>query len=96
MIFGVSSGQATAYTSVHMGKDWRETFRTELKRLDNLADYVREVGRPYRTVQSWKLGDRSPPPEAARELASYLRSRSRALAAAADTLDAAAPPAEEE
>lgn len=84
-----------ACSFVRMGNEWRTRFRETLATL-NVADYARAVDRPYRTVQDWKLGNRNPPPEALHELAGYLRSQARAFAAAADELEAVAPPREED
>jgi hypothetical protein len=73
-----------------MDTKWRETHRVALGRI-NLADYARWSGRPYRTVQDWRRGQRQPPPEALPELVRYLRNRATTLAAIADQLKAVAP-----
>ena len=72
-----------------MDTKWRETYRAALGRI-NLADYARWSGRPYRTVQDWRHGQRQPPPEALPELVGYLRDRATTLAATADQLEAVA------
>ena len=77
-----------------MNTEWRETYRAALSRT-NLAAYARWSGRPYRTVQDWRRGQRQPPPRALHELVRYLRDRATKLAAIADQLEAAAPREEE-
>ncbi len=75
---------------VRMGNDWRTTYREVLDSL-NVADYARSIGRPYRTIQDWRLGRRNPPPEALTELVAFLRSKSQAYGTAAQRLEAVAP-----
>ena len=73
-----------------MNTEWREAYRSVLGRI-NVAEYARWSGRPYRTVQDWRRGQRQPPPEALQELVRYLRDRAATLAATADRLEALAP-----
>jgi hypothetical protein len=78
----------------HMGKALEALY---LKALDllNLSDVSRETGRGYRTLKAYRGRDRRITSEAARELASYLRSRGRLLNEAADKLEAALAKEEE-
>lgn len=46
------------------------------------------TGKGYRTLQAYLYGDRTPTPEAAREIAAYLRSRSVEFAEIAEELEA--------
>ena len=78
-----------------MGENWGKAFRRELAKV-NLADFARYSGRPYPTVRAWHYGKRRAPPGALHELVAYLRQVSHAHAAAADKLEAVAPPQEEE
>jgi DNA-binding transcriptional regulator YiaG len=73
-----------------MNTEWREAYRAALGRI-NVADYARWAGRPYRTVQDWRRGQRQPPPGALRELVRYLHDHATTLAATADQLEAVAP-----
>lgn len=53
-----------------------------------LGDVAEGSGIAYRTLHALKLGTRRVSPNAARGLVRYLRRRAKALARAADTLDA--------
>lgn len=72
----------------HMGDELRGRYREALD-LVNVSELARETGRALRTLQAYKYGERRVTDEAARELVDYLEARSRALAAAADSLAAA-------
>ena len=73
----------------HMGSDQIRDRYLEALDLVSLADLSRESGRAYRTLTSYRLGERRVTEAAAQELAVYLRSRSESLMAAAAALEAA-------
>lgn len=52
--------------------------------------FAEGTGRAYPTIQAYKYGQRVPTPQAAREIAAYLRSQAVEYAEVADALDAAA------
>ena len=54
-----------------------------------LADVAKQMGRPYRTLQSYRLGERRVTPDAGRELAAFLRARAVVLTTAAERIEAA-------
>lgn len=72
----------------HMGKRVEDSYLGAL-RLLNLAELSRETGRGYRTLKSYRTGERRITEAAAKELVEYLRARSDKLSAAADALAAA-------
>ena len=55
----------------------------------NLKDLARESGRGYRTLHSYRLGERRISEAAVREMLEYIRERSEKLTAAANALEAA-------
>lgn len=55
-----------------------------------LGDVAEASGRTYRTLRAYRYGDRRVTPDAARDLATYLRQRSEELAEAAERLEAVA------
>ena len=61
----------------------------EALQLVNLSDLARETGRGYRTLTSYRSGERRVTAAAAHELLMYLVRRATALTAAATTLRAA-------
>ena len=79
-----------------MSEKLRNAYREALGALGSLAHVARTMGVPYRTLQNRKLGNRGVTTRAALELVRHLRSRSGALAAAADRLEAAATVDQEE
>ncbi len=74
-----------------MSKDLRTAFigALELARA-TIGDIGEAIGRSYRSLMSYRSGERRITPDAARLLASYLRSRSEMFTAAADELEAEA------
>lgn len=60
-----------------------------------LTQYAEGTGKPFPTLRAYRYGLRTPPPEAAREIAEYLRSRANEFAEVADKLEAAAAEEEE-
>lgn len=75
--------------STYMESQLRELVRQALVLLP-LADWAEGTGRGYSTLQAYRSGDRNPTPAAARELATYLRSRAEEFSEMADALEAAA------
>ena len=71
-----------------MGKDLEQQYLAALKGL-NLAQISRETGRSLRSLHSYVSGDRRVTEPAARELAGFLRSRSKTFIAAAERIEAA-------
>ena len=61
----------------------------EALELVNLSDLARETGRGYRTLTSYRSGERRVTAAAAHELLTYLDGRARAVTTAAETLRAA-------
>jgi hypothetical protein len=58
--------------------------------LASITDVARGIDRVRRTVHMYRAGHRRVTPEAARDLAAYLRERAKAFLAAADELERAA------
>ena len=52
-----------------------------------LEDVAKAVGRSYRTVMAYRLGQRAVPDEVLRDLAAFMRKHSAGLAKAADRLE---------
>jgi transcriptional regulator with XRE-family HTH domain len=52
-----------------------------------MEDYARALGKSSSALRRYRLGNRAPTPEFCREFAQLLRSRARAMLAAADALD---------
>ena len=52
--------------------------------------FAEGTGKAYPTIQAYKYGQRAPTPQAARDIAAYLRSQAVEYAEVADALDAAA------
>ena len=72
-----------------MGERLTDQVRRALEMLP-LSRFAEGTGKPIPTLRAYRYGLRKPPPEAARELAAYLRSRADELAGVADELDRAA------
>ncbi|MEE9208353.1 MAG: helix-turn-helix transcriptional regulator [Gemmatimonadota bacterium] len=60
-----------------------------------LARFAEATGKPLPTLRAYRYGRRTPPPETAREIAEYLRSRSDEFVEVADALVQAATDEEE-
>jgi hypothetical protein len=56
----------------------------------SMRDVARATGRGYRSIQAVKAGEYEATPDAARDLARYLRSRGRVFSRMADALERAA------
>jgi hypothetical protein len=80
---------------MHMSKALERAYLAAL-RLVNVSDLARATGRAFRTLASYRAGERRVTPEAARELVTYLRSRADHFTRAADKLDAALAREEED
>jgi len=61
----------------------------EALELVSLAEIARGTSRSYPTLQAYKYGERRITEDAARELASFLRSRAAEFHEAADAIEAA-------
>lgn len=68
----------------------QDAFRRAIEALGGTSRAADLLGRPYRTVQNWKLGTREPPASAARALARAMREYIATLNEAAAALDFAA------
>lgn len=82
------------YDDVYMGERLTDQVgkALELLPLPRIAEGVR---RSYSTLRAYAYGQREPTPDAAREIAAYLRSRAVEFQQVADELDAAANAEEE-
>ena len=71
-----------------MGTEMKDRY-LEVLALLNMRDVAKETGRGYRTLQSYRLGERRITEAAVREMVKYLKERSDTLSAAADALASA-------
>ena len=71
-----------------MGTEMKDRY-LEVLALLNMRDVAKETGRGYRTLQSYRLGERRITEAAVREMVKYLKERSDTLTAAADALASA-------
>lgn len=76
-----------------MGERLADSVRRALEVLP-LTQFAKGTGKPIPTLRAYRYGLRIPPPDAAREIAAYLRSRANEFRELADQLDAAAEEAE--
>ena len=72
-----------------MGERLTDSVRRALEVLP-LTQFAEGTGKPIPTLRAYRYGLRTPPPDAAREIAAYLRSRADEFGELADQLDAAA------
>jgi hypothetical protein len=72
-----------------MGERLTDQVRKALELLP-LPRFAEGGTRAYETIRAYAYGKREPTPEAAREIAAYLRSRAEEFAQVAEELEAAA------
>lgn len=72
-----------------MGERLTDQVRKALALLP-LPRFAEGATRSYETIRAYAYGKRAPTPEAAREIAAYLRTRAEEFADMADALDAVA------
>lgn len=71
-------------------KRWARSFLRALELATATYDDVAQgIGRAYRTLTAYRIGERAITRDAARDLAIYLRGRARTFTAAADEIEAA-------
>ena len=75
--------------TTYMGERLTDQVKRALELLP-MPRFAEGTGRAYPTIQAYKYGQRTPTPQAAREIAAYLRSQAVEYAEVADALDAAA------